>query len=135
LNNKNSAPNYGFGSGQRSNIGRNNAKIPGPGSYTLNSITGKEGRGNSMHSKLEYKPIQQTGGSTPGPGNYDSSLKTMKSAPAYGLGSQQRPFIGNKSALFGPSPGAYDPNTGATQKADAAWGFGSEKRKGLAKTS
>ena len=135
LNNKNSAPNYGFGSGQRSNLGRNKSNMPGPGAYTLNGITGKEGRGNSMHTKLEYKPIQQIGGSTPGPGNYDYSLKNMKSAPSYGLGSQQRPFIGNKSAMNIPSPGAYNPNSGATQKADAKWGFGSEKRKGLAKTS
>ena len=57
LNNKNSAPNYGFGSGQRSNLGRNKSNMPGPGAYTLNGITGKEGRGNSMHNKLEYKPI------------------------------------------------------------------------------
>lgn len=132
---KSSAPNYGFGSGQRSNLGRNNSQIPGPGQYTLQNITGKEGRGNSMHQKLEYKPIQQVGGATPGPGNYESTLKNMKSAPSYGLGSESRPFVGNKSAMGVPSPGTYNPNAGAIQKADAKWGFGSEKRKGLAKTT
>ena len=135
LKNKHSSPNYGFGSGQRSNLGRNNSVIPGPGQYSLKNIVGTEGRGNSMHAKLEYKPIHTTGGATPGPGNYELGLKNMKSAPSYGLGSEKRPFIGNKSAMHAPSPDAYNPNVGSVMRNDAKWGFGSEKRKGLAKTT
>ena len=44
------------------------AGVPGPGSYKSRDITGSEGPKNSIHAKLEYKPVQATGGFTPGPG-------------------------------------------------------------------
>ena len=56
LKHKSSAPNYGFGSGARSNLGRT-ANVPGPGNYAPHTFVGKEGNRNSIHAKLEYKPI------------------------------------------------------------------------------
>ena len=57
LFNKSSSPKFGFGSGGRS-IMNSTVRVPGPGSYKTNEIMGKEGAVNSMHAKLEYKPIQ-----------------------------------------------------------------------------
>lgn len=55
--NKNQSPRFGFGSGGRSDMAKTVGNFPGPGSYKPKEMTGKEGPQNSMHSKIEYKPI------------------------------------------------------------------------------
>ena len=47
---------------------------PGPGTYKPLEFVGKEATSSSIHAKLSYKPIQQTGGKTPGPGTYEGSV-------------------------------------------------------------
>lgn len=108
---------------------------PGPGGYAYKTFVGAEGRGNSMHAKLEYKPIEKTAGNSPGPGNYENKLGHMASAPRYGLGTSKREFIGNKGNMIVPGAGNYDPKTNYTERKAANWGFGSEKRKALGRTS
>lgn len=49
-----------------------------------------------MHNKLEYKPIEATGGKTPGPGAYENNLRNKKTAPAYRQGSEKRNFAISK---------------------------------------
>jgi len=83
-----------------------------------------------MHSKLEYKPIEQIGGRTPGPGTYEANLNNKKKEPSYGYGSEKRNFNTNKSLSLVPAANTYNPNMTYTQKGAAKWGFGSETRKG-----
>ena len=122
---KRSAPRFGFGSGGRNVMGSVMAN-PGPGSYKPLEFVGKEGPGQSMHSKLQYKPIEQTGGKTPGPGAYDSSAKNRHTAPAYSPGLEQRKAPGVKADA--PAANHYNPSSTFTTKQAAKWGFGSELR-------
>lgn len=104
--------------------------MPGPGAYTAKNIIGTEGNLNSMHAKLEYKPIENIGGHTPGPGSYDMHARNKRKAPAYGAGSEKRDFGVAKYILGLPAPSAYNPNASTTQRSGAKWAFGSETRKG-----
>ena len=128
LFNKTQSPNYGFGSSQRIAAGKSILNVPGPGSYPIGGLTGKEGNANSMHSKLEYKPIHKTGGQTPGPGTYESTIKNKKKDPSWGYGTEKRKF--NASSSIAPASNTYNPGMNLTQKAEARWVFGSEERKG-----
>lgn len=84
-----------------------------------------------MHNKLEYKPIEQTGGKTPGPGTYEFHVKNKKTAPAFRQGSEKRAFgITNKTVLGVPGANTYKPNLTFTQSSASKWVFGSEQRKG-----
>jgi hypothetical protein len=123
---RHSAPKFGFGSGIRD--GGRDHKFPGPGQYTTPGNVGREGSSPTIHKKLEYQTIDQT----PGPGAYESSLKTRKTAPSYGQGTQKR---NNSSSNFlVPAANTYFPTTTFTTKGAAKWGFGTEKRKDLSKT-
>ena len=82
---KRSAPRFGFGSGGRAVVGSVMTN-PGPGSYQALEFVGKEAPSPSVHAKLSYKPIEQTGGKTPGPGAYDASAKHRRTAPSYSPG-------------------------------------------------
>jgi hypothetical protein len=84
--------------------------VPGPGAYNAKEITGKEGPVNSIHAKIEYKPIEATGGFTPGPGAYESHTKDKKGSPSYGLGSEKRQFGAAKTNTNVPAANAYNPN-------------------------
>lgn len=114
LADKPSNPKFGFGSSTRNVIRKNAGSSPGPGNYTYKTFVGAEGRGNSMHAKLEYKPIEKIAGGSPGPGSYESKLHHLKSEPRYGLGSSKREFIGNKNAVHVPGAGNYNPSTDYT---------------------
>lgn len=84
--------------------------VPGPGTYAPKEIIGKEGPLSSIHSKIEYKPIEATGGFTPGPGAYESHVKNKKAAPSYGYGSAKREFGAAKGITNVPASNAYSPN-------------------------
>lgn len=86
---KKSSANYGFGSATREHGSPTSVKSvsPGPGNYKIKPKVGNEGKASSIHSKIQYKPIENIGGTTPGPGNYESPLLKEKRAPSYGLGS------------------------------------------------
>ena len=101
-------PNYGFGTGGRDRMNQT-TKVPGPGSYELGNMTGREGPQNSMHNKLTYKPIESIGGLTPGPGNYEAPLSNKKKMPSYGLGTDVRKFGAMKSATAIPASNNYNP--------------------------
>jgi hypothetical protein len=64
LDDKNKSPNYGFGSGTREHGSPTTIKSisPGPGNYVIRSRMGNEGKKNSIHSKILYKPIEAIGG-------------------------------------------------------------------------
>jgi hypothetical protein len=81
---KRNAPKFGFGSSKRAK--NMDSTFPGPGQYKLKGITGHEGPGVSMHTKLANLKNMET----PGPGQYEANLKYKKTAPAYGQGSQRR---------------------------------------------
>lgn len=102
--------------------------VPGPGAYKPLEFVGKEAPAPSVHAKLSYKPIEQTGGTTPGPGAYESTVKNRRTAPSYSPGFEQRKPPGNKNALAQPAANAYNPSLTFTQKQGAKWGFGSEMR-------
>lgn len=87
LYNKSTSPKFGFGSGGRAQMNKTSAQFPGPGAYPNRSLVGTEGNKNTMHSKLEYRPIENIGGKTPGPGAYESHTNNKNKAPAYGAGS------------------------------------------------
>jgi hypothetical protein len=89
------APKFGFGSEMRDGMGqKHSAAFPGPGQYVPKKYTGAEGTSPSIHSKLEYKNIENFGGDTPGPGTYTQSFRNKKTAPAYGQGSSKRDTVG-----------------------------------------
>lgn len=82
-----------------------------------------------MHSKLSFKTIEGTKNASPGPGAYAHSLKTLKQAPAFGIGTEKRGAGSvNKQAHENPSAGKYLPNITMTLPSQAQWGFGTEKR-------
>jgi len=83
-----------------------------------------------MHSKIDYKPIEKTGGATPGPGAYEYHANNKARDPQWGTGTGQRSGDVNKSVLANPGPGGYSPSTNYTLKADPRFGFGTDKRKG-----
>jgi hypothetical protein len=114
LYNKSSSPKFGFGSGGRAQMNKTMSMIPGPGAYTNKSLIGTEGNLNSMHAKLEYKPIENIGGKTPGPGAYEAHARNKNKAPAYGSGSEKRDFGVAKYILGLPAPSAYNPNASVT---------------------
>lgn len=89
---------------QESGIG-----VPGPGSYSHKQLLGKEGKSYSLYSKTNIS-IDNIKNSSPGPGWYDLHIKNLKKEPAYALGSEKRPFLGNKESLSTPSLNAYNPN-------------------------
>ena len=103
--------------------------MPGPGAYTHQSKCGQEGKANSMHCKLEYKPIEKTGGFTPGPGSYEFNANNKKKEPVWGTGTEKRAEMA-KTGMVVPAPNAYKPSLSMTQKNEARWVFGSEQRKG-----
>ena len=122
---KRSAPRFGFGSGGRAVVGSVMTN-PGPGSYQALEFVGKEAPSPSVHAKLSYKPIEQTGGKTPGPGAYDASTKHRRTAPSYSPGLEQRK--GPAAKHEGPAANHYNPSNTFTTKQAASWGFGSELR-------
>jgi len=65
----------------------------------------------------------------PGPGAYTHSLKTLKQAPAFGIGTEKRGAgsVG-KNALVAPGAGTYLPNITMTLPHASQWAFGTEKR-------
>lgn len=125
-------PAFGFGSGKRGHGGKSLASIPGPGTYALRGLTGQEGRSSSIHGKLQYKPIDKSGGLTPGPGAYEAHTKNKAKDPAWGTGTSKRSGDVNKHILANPGPGAHSPTTNYVLRADPKFGFGSEQRKGPA---
>ena len=119
-------PIFGFGSSKRGHAGKSLAAIPGPGTYALKGLVGTEGALNSMHGKLEYKPVEKTGGATPGPGAYESHTKNKPKDPVWGTGTSQRTGYVNKLIAANPGAGTYSPSTSYVLRADPKFGFGSE---------
>ena len=75
---KESSPQYGFGSSKRDDGKKFNS--PGPGNYQIPSQVGV-GVKNSIHIKIK----ENMPSITPGPGKYESSLGHMTTAPSYGM--------------------------------------------------
>ena len=66
----------------------------------------------------------------PGPGAYTSSNFHLRTAPAFGLGSEIRNSLKKENAKqYVPDGGAYNPKSNFTKSSASAWGFGTEKRK------
>lgn len=86
---KSAAPRFGFGSGGRAVMG-SVMNAPGPGTYKPLEFVGKEATSSSIHAKLSYKPIENTGGKTPGPGTYEGNAHKVgkRTAPAYSPGRE-----------------------------------------------
>ena len=92
---KKAAPNYGFGSETRNNGSNLKNNFPGPGGYTIDGLTGKEGLKNSMHATINYSPERKENDYKPGPGSYNPDpLKNKAKSPDYKLGSSTRLDLG-----------------------------------------
>ena len=105
---------------------------PGPGTYKPLEFVGKEATSSSIHAKLTYKPIENTGGKTPGPGTYENNFQRNKrTAPAYSPGKDQRSSPGIMTTTKTPAANTYNPSTSFIDKSAAKWGFGTETRKGM----
>lgn len=101
---------------------------PGPGNYGHKNYVG-EGSSSTMHSKLSFKTIEATAAQMPGPGAYTHSLKNLRQAPAFGIGTEKRGKGSvNEQALQNPGSGKYLPNITMTLPSQASWGFGTETR-------
>lgn len=88
------APNYGFGSESRKDIGANNPG-PGPGGYQLNQIIGNDGPKNSMHATIDYKPEKKENAYKPGPGQYNDNYRNVKNkSPGWKVGTGTRSDLG-----------------------------------------
>lgn len=87
---KTAAPAFGFGSENRKD-GAAKLKTPGPGTYAIPSVIGKDGPSKTLHSALNYSPELKEQAKKPGPGAYDGDvLKTRKQDPQYKVGTGQR---------------------------------------------
>lgn len=92
---RSSAPNYGFGSETRNSGAGLKHNFPGPGNYTIDGLTGKEGLKNSMHATINYSPERKENGYKPGPGNYNpDAIRLKHKSPDYKLGSSTRLDLG-----------------------------------------
>ena len=84
-----SSPRFGFGTDVRKD--RNKAFSPGPGTYALGNLIGAEGKKNTMHSTIDYKPEKKENSYKPGPGQYNPDHSPAKKKdPAFGLGKSSR---------------------------------------------
>lgn len=81
--------------------------MPGPGAYTAELATGKEGkRGPNYSFTRDKKGLKIVGSEAPGPGNYAPSTSSLTSlGNKFGTSSKSA-----RSLLDHPGPGAYDPN-------------------------
>lgn len=124
-------PSFGFGSGNRGDSSTSKLKrIPGPGSYALPNLIGKDGPSKTMGGVNRYSPELKEQLRKPGPGAYDGDvLKTRKQDPQYKLGTGKRiDHDFNRKLKFTADPGAYDPRDEFTKIGASKWGFGTEKR-------
>lgn len=89
---KTAAPRFGFGSEVRRDSAVDKLKwTPGPGTYAIPTVIGKEGPSKTLHAALTYSPELKEHMKKPGPGAYDGDvLKTRKADPQYKLGTGQR---------------------------------------------
>lgn len=109
---KTAAPAFGFGSENRKDGAVEKLKYtPGPGTYSIPGVVGKDGPSKTLHSTLNYSPEQKEHAKKPGPGAYDGDvLKTRKQDPQYKLGTGQRLDLAfQKKQRFQQDPGSYNP--------------------------
>ncbi|KAL8275415.1 hypothetical protein Esti_000627 [Eimeria stiedai] len=115
-----SAPQYGFGSGKRGSCARGRAGDPGPGTYQPKFRVGRQAASWTMAGKT---PIPGSRNVTPGPGAY-ANVIPKSTAPSYGVGTSSR---GAFSAPALPGPGTY--NTGGYFGGQSPqWTLGSSQR-------
>lgn len=110
----------------RPEIARKNNTSPAPGSYNHRSIIGTEGPSKTLSPKLFDKFAEKQARTQPGPGAYDFTLKAMKTAPNYGIGTQKRDTPGSKFQT--PDPGHYNPQTSLSKQKAPGYKIGSDKR-------
>ena len=104
-------------------------KNPGPGNYEPKTIIGRDGPQKTMSPKLEDRMVAKRA-YLPGPGAYTSQNFHLRTAPAFGMGSEQRSSYKKVDLKnYIPDGGAYNPKTSFTASASAAWGFGTQIRK------
>ena len=123
---KKKAPSYGFGSMTRPDIARKQNTSPAPGTYNHRSIIGAEGPSKTLSPKLTDKYAEKQARTQPGPGAYEFSLKAMKTAPNYGMGTESRTSPGQKFRT--PDPGAYNPSTSLSKQKAPGYRMGTDKR-------
>ena len=89
---KTAAPSFGFGTDGRRNGAVDKLKfVPGPGTYAIPSVIGKDGPSKSLHAALPYSPELKEQSKKPGPGTYDGDvLKTRRQDPQFKVGTGQR---------------------------------------------
>lgn len=89
---KTAAPSFGFGTENRKDNAVEKLKyIPGPGTYAIPTVIGKDGPSKTLHSALTYSPEAKEHAKKPGPGAYDGDvLRTRKQEPQFKVGTSQR---------------------------------------------
>ena len=85
---------------------KDDIKALAPGYYTLKQDFGTSG----IKMKLRGKPPDMKRAQTPGPDKYkheDAKIKTLKAAPAYGIGKGKKTTVIRKDNKDYPAPGQY----------------------------
>jgi hypothetical protein len=73
---------------------------------------GHEGSQITIAGKLESSINDKESRNKPGPGSYEYfATSTLRSMPAYKIGTSKRTESMPKGSLHNPDPGAYDPST------------------------
>ena len=86
----------------------------------------------SISPKLNDNFIEKESRNRPGPGSYEQSASaTLKSMPAFKIGSSKRAGSISKERLLSPDPCVYNPTDTFVKTSSAAFGFGTSKRQSI----
>ena len=106
---KEKGPNYRFSSASRSVMDKRG--VPGPGSYQLKGLMGKDGPVHSIYQTIDASPQLKLEKNSPGPGSYSPNKENvLRSAGAYKMGSEKKltDHILEQNRKLTVGPGAYE---------------------------
>ena len=114
---------FSFGSGLRDDgTNRQNKDNPGPGTYPVNGMVGKEGKGVIIAGKHKDRAPD----TIPGPGTYDS--KNNRNAPSFSISGHRTedPVARNQASM--PGPNIYNPDDSCVKQRQPTVSFGNKPK-------
>jgi len=118
-----SGPTYCFGTAGREAVSE--AKMPGPGAYSLPNDIGKKGLGYTQTTRRSIGSATGVRSDVPGPGTHPLK-STFGEGPMYSTSPRLDTGFGQKDGV--PGPGEYSAQDIATAEGKPRWGFGTQHR-------